>query len=212
MNQTSPSVPNNKAVTKLVHLVAVVLIVMHTQVKAQFNERAVADYYLQYTPLAAHVGLGLVGLEAAHEVPYRVAEAAVGMMAEMVVVNTLKYTVREERPDGTARNSFPSGHTATAFLGAELVRMEYGTLWGAGAYAVAAGVAALRVYHLRHYWWDTLGGAACGLVCAHVGQWVVQPLSLRLFARQSRPASSLTLVPLCDPATRTLGTALCIRF
>lgn len=29
------------------------------------------------------------------------------------------------RPDGSAKNYFPSGHTATAFMGAELLRKEY---------------------------------------------------------------------------------------
>ena len=34
-------------------------------------------------------------------------------------------TASVERPDGSSRNSFPSGHTATAFMGAEFFRKEY---------------------------------------------------------------------------------------
>lgn len=36
-------------------------------------------------------------------------------------VNTIKYTAQVDRPDKSARNSFPSGHTAVAFMGAEFL-------------------------------------------------------------------------------------------
>ena len=41
-------------------------------------------------------------------------------------VNSLKYTTRETRPDNTSNNSFPSGHTATAFMCATILHKEYG--------------------------------------------------------------------------------------
>ena len=40
-------------------------------------------------------------------------------------VNILKRTGNVERPDGSSTNSFPSGHTATAFMGAEFLYQEY---------------------------------------------------------------------------------------
>ena len=47
-----------------------------------------------------------------------------GLMA--IAVNSLKYTCRVRRPDGSSRNSFPSGHTATAFMTATMLHKEYG--------------------------------------------------------------------------------------
>ena len=96
-----------------------------------------------------------------------------------VLTNALKYTVCEMRPDGSARNSFPSGHSATAFMGAELVRLEYGGWAGAGSYSVASATAALRVYNNRHWFNDLLGGAAIGILSANVGYWLL-PLERRL--------------------------------
>lgn len=42
------------------------------------------------------------------------------------MVMGLKMSAKSERPDHSARNSFPSGHTATAFMGAQLLHNEYG--------------------------------------------------------------------------------------
>lgn len=185
--------------------------------RAQFNEHAVADYYLQYVPLAAGVGLGWTGVKAQDPGWDRILVAGMGFVAEGVMVNAIKYTVREERPDGSARNSFPSGHSATAFLGAEIVRREYGWGWGAGAYAVAGSVAALRVYHHRHYWWDTVAGAGCGILSANIGYWLLGPahktmrgIGLERSASSSGP--ELALAPMFDPCTGAVGPALALRF
>ena len=41
------------------------------------------------------------------------------------IVTELKIITKVERPDKSAKNSFPSGHTATAFWGAEFLWQEY---------------------------------------------------------------------------------------
>lgn len=136
-----------------------------------------ADDYLQYLPVVSTYGLSLLGAKARHSYLDRTFLIATSYLTMGVLVNGLKYTVREPRPTG-ARNSFPSGHTATAFMGAELVRMEYkdASVWyGVGAYVVATGVGVLRVWNERHWATDVLAGAgigifecACGLLAAAV--------------------------------------------
>lgn len=116
---------------------------------------------------------------------------AISWLSLGIMVNTIKYTVRDMRPDLSARNSFPSGHTATAFMGAELVRKEFGPWWGTGAYILAAGTGFLRIVHDRHWFNDVLGGAAVGILCANIGYWLL-PYERRLFP--CIPAS-LTVVP-----------------
>ena len=44
-----------------------------------------------------------------------------------IAVNSLKFSCNVMRPDGSTRNSFPSGHTATAFMTATMLHKEYGT-------------------------------------------------------------------------------------
>lgn len=203
---------------KTLVLSAALLLSSLTPLSAQFKETAVPDYYLQYVPCVAGVTLGLLGVggshiaeDGQHRTVDRLIVTGVGIIAETVIVNSLKYTVREERPDGSAHNSFPSGHTATAFLGAEIVRHEYGWGWGAAAYSVAASVAALRVYHDRHYWWDTVAGAGCGVLSAQIGYWTLKPVK-RLFGLSLPDESSMSMVPVADAFTGTYGLALALRF
>ena len=118
------------------------------------------DDGLQYVPAAAAVGLDFCGVEARHELRERIALTATAYAAMTAVTGGLKLTVSEQRPDGSDCHSFPSGHAARAFMGAELVRSEYGWQWGVGAYAFATGVAALRVAGDHHYLHDVAAGAA----------------------------------------------------
>jgi membrane-associated phospholipid phosphatase len=78
----------------------------------------------------------------------------------------LKYAVEEERPNGKD-GSFPSGHTAVTFAGAEFIRKQYGWGWGAPAYAAAGFVGWSRVATDDHWWHDVLAGAAIGVLSNH---------------------------------------------
>ena len=79
---------------------------------------------------------------------------------------SLKYAVAEQRPNG-GQHSFPSGHTASAFMGAEFIRKEYGWLWGAPAYAAAGYVGWSRVASHNHWPRDVYAGAAVGILSNH---------------------------------------------
>ncbi len=89
------------------------------------------------------------------------------------LVNGIKYTASEERPDGSTSNSFPSGHTATAFMAATILHKEYGltrSLWySVGGYTVATGIAAFRVMNNRHWVSDVLTGAGIGILSTELG-------------------------------------------
>ncbi len=177
-------------------------------VRSKFEEwrgdrRFHADDYIQYLPAACHLGLGLLGAPPQHPLRERVAAQATAWMAMCAMVNAIKYSVQERRPDGSARNSFPSGHTATAFMGAELVREEYGNWYGAGAYVVAGSIAFLRLYNDRHWLNDVVGGAGVGILAARIGYWLL-PVERRLF-RWDKHRDTAILVPACEPLSRTLS-------
>jgi len=139
------------------------------------------DEYFQYVPTASHILLGFIpGIKSRHNFRDRALAAITANILMAAMTNTMKYTIKEQRPDSHKRNSFPSGHTATAFTGAELMRIDYG--WGPGmaAYAVASTTAFLRVWNKRHWVGDVLAGAGIGILSAQAGYWML-PVWHRLF-------------------------------
>lgn len=80
-----------------------------------------------------------------------------------LVTNILKYSIREPRPNGSARNSFPSGHTTSAFAFASAVGAIHGWKWGMPAYMIAGFVGFSRINDNAHYLHDVLSGASIGL-------------------------------------------------
>ena len=140
------------------------------------DHRTKVDDHLQYVPLGAVYGLSLLGADAKHNYVDRTLELATAYLALGGIVNAIKYTVREPRPDGSANNSFPSGHTATTFMGAELVRIEYGNAspwYSVGAYTAAITVGVLRVYNNKHWFTDVFAGAGVGILSARIGYWML---------------------------------------
>ena len=170
------------------------------------------DDYLQYLPVVSYVGLGLAGAKAKHNFKEHLLVTATSYIAMGIMVNVVKYSVKELRPDGSAYNSFPSGHTATAFMGAELVRSEYGLGYGVAAYTVACGIGVLRLYNNRHWLSDVLAGAGIGILSARIGYWML-PVNRRLFGMERRrnPVAMAT-APFYDWQTHAVGGTLAFRF
>lgn len=76
-----------------------------------------ADDYVQYLPSVSYLGLGAAGIPARHGFTERAIVLGTSWLTMGILVNSVKYTVREKRPATSSRNSFPSGHTATASWG-----------------------------------------------------------------------------------------------
>ena len=95
-----------------------------------------------------------------------------------IYVQALKYTVQRERPDQSNHQSFPSGHSASAFATAGVLQRHYGWKVGVPATLAAAYVATSRVHDNRHYLSDVIFGAAMGIaaertVTLHAGRYGV---------------------------------------
>ena len=131
------------------------------------NFKTGIDDYLQFFGPAAVVGLKLGGYEGRSDWPRLLASAALsyGIMAGFV--NGIKYTAKEMRPDGSTANSWPSGHTATAFVGASLLHKEYGLTrspwFSVAGYGMATATGVMRVLNNRHWISDVMSGAAMGV-------------------------------------------------
>ena len=80
--------------------------------------------------------------------------------ATIATTYALKYTISEERPDGSNNQSFPSGHTASAFSGATFIHRRYGWKRAVIPYLLSGVVGYSRVDAKAHYIHDVLAGAA----------------------------------------------------
>ena len=82
------------------------------------------------------------------------------------LVQTVKFTVRRERPDESNNKSFPSGHSASAFATATVLHRHYGWKVGGPAYALGGYVALARMAWNRHHATDVVMGAGFGIASA----------------------------------------------
>lgn len=133
------------------------------------------DDWLQYSPAALSLSLDLFGVKGKHRYGEKVILLAMSWATMGIAVNAMKYSFRERRPDSNAMNSFPSGHTATAFMAAECLRKEFKDVspWiGIAGYTAATVTGCLRVYHNRHFVNDVVAGAAIGILSAKAAYWL----------------------------------------
>lgn len=181
------------------------------------NHKIHCDDYIQYLPTAAHLFLGFTRVAHQNSFLQRVAVDATSALSLAIMTNLVKYTFREKRPDSDARNSFPSGHTATAFMGAELMRIEYGPYWGIGGYCVATAVGVLRIYNDRHWLNDVIAGAGIGILSARIGYWLLPLYNkwwFRKTAADKKDSGSLSFsaFPEFDNYTRTFSINCILSF
>lgn len=170
-----------------------------------------ADDYIQYSTAVGYVGLGFIpGVKTRGDFRQRVMAGVTAYAVMAVAVNALKYSFKHPRPDTGTKNSFPSGHSATVFTGAELMRIEYGNYVGIAGYAVAVTVGALRIYNDRHWITDVLGGAAIGILSARIGYWLL-PFEQRLFKldKKKNNDKAIAILPILG---ETNGMAFSMQF
>lgn len=162
-----------------------------------------ADDYIQYLPAFAYIGLDGIGIEAEHTFRERLVAGTAAYVIMASVVNITKYSIHERRPDSSTRNSFPSGHAATAFTGAELVRMEYGWVAGVGAYTIASGVAFLRLYNDRHWLNDVVAGMGIGILSARLA-YILLPYCKKWLGWTDKKTITASIIPTCNLAQNTI--------
>lgn len=130
------------------------------------------DDYLQYAPAGLMIGLKACGYESSSSWGRMLASDAFSVAIMSAAVNGIKYSVGRLRPDGSRYNSFPSGHTATAFMTATMLYKEYGwkdPWFSIGGYTAAALTGVSRIMNNRHWMTDVMARAAVGIGSVHLG-------------------------------------------
>lgn len=168
------------------------------------------DDYMQYSLMVAVYGLNLAGVKGQHSFKDRTIILAMSYLTMGVLVNSMKYSFRERRPDKSSRNSFPSGHTATAFMGAEFLYQEYkdvSPVIAYAGYAVATATAYLRIYNDRHWINDVIAGACIGILSTKLS-YKLYPL---IFHKSDcQRSSNVAALPYYDG--RNLGLCMSVTF
>lgn len=162
------------------------------EIQENIDSRITLDDFTQYAPTAAAYGLKLCGINGRHGYGGLTVISGTAYALMGTAVYAMKNLTKVERPDGSARNSFPSGHTATAFMGAELLRREYWNVspWiGIAGYAVAAGTGFFRMYNNRHWLTDVIAGAGIGMLSVQAAYWLY-PVMSGIFRHQRNTGST----------------------
>jgi membrane-associated phospholipid phosphatase len=156
--------------------------------------RTSLDDYLQFSPAAATFGLKTAGVKSRHNLCDMTILYALSNLLETGIVHTLKSVSSRMRPDGSAHNSFPSGHTATAFVAAEFLHQEYRdeSIWiSVGGYAVATLTGCLRISNNRHWFSDVVAGAGIGILSVKAVYWAYPSLQKIWRKKDSKNMQSL---------------------
>jgi hypothetical protein len=125
------------------------------------------DDELQYAPVVLAYTLSVAGVKSKNSFFDRTAMYLISNSIMSFSVDYLKTKTSKLRPSGADRRSFPSGHTATAFVSAEFMRQELGDQspwYGYIGYSMATATGALRMMNNAHWLSDVLAGAGVGIL------------------------------------------------
>jgi len=146
------------------------------------------DNYLQFVPAVAVYGLNAIGIKGRNNFRDRTMIYLLSNTITNTAVYSIKKLSHQMRPDGSAYTSFPSGHTAEAFLSAEFLYQEYKDVspwYGVAGYAVAATTGYLRLYNNKHWLGDIVAGAGIGIASTKIVYWIYPRLQRLIFKNRT---------------------------
>ncbi len=167
---------------------------IRSEVLEDIDDKFTIDDFAQYAPAISVYALNLVGIEGKSNFRDRTVVLATSYLIMASTVSGLKKITKVERPDGSSNNSFPSGHTATAFAGAEFLHQEYGdqSIWySVAGYAVATGTGIFRIYNNKHWLTDVAAGAGIGILSTKIAYWVNPYLTKKIFGNNTENSTTM---------------------
>jgi len=133
------------------------------------------DNFTQFAPAALVYGLNAFGVEGMHNLRDRSIIYGTSMLITSAITIPLKNITKEERPDLSNNQSFPSGHTAIAFASAQFMYREYkdtNFLLSVSGYSLAVFTGVYRMLNNKHWFGDVVGGAGFGILSTELAYWL----------------------------------------
>lgn len=127
---------------------------------------------IQLTPGVAMLALKASGVESRSSWGRLLVSDALGGALMLGSVELMKYSIDETRPDGSNTHSYPSGHTAIAFMSATMLAREYGwksPWYTIGGYTIATATGVSRMINNKHWAGDVMTGAGIGILATQLG-------------------------------------------
>ena len=158
------------------------------------HRKSQLDNYLIFAPAATVYGLNALGIKGKNNFRDR---SMIYLMSNLIMSGTIfsvKKFSHEQRPDNSNYFSFPSGHTAASFAGAEFLRQEYKDVspwYGVAGYAMATTTAYLRMYNNKHWFSDVVAGAGIGIASTKLAYWLYPKIQHKLF--KDKPLKTIAM-------------------
>ncbi|WP_192085401.1 phosphatase PAP2 family protein [Algoriphagus sp. Y33] len=147
------------------------------------------DDFSQYSPFVSVYALNAMGIKGKNNFKDRTIILGTAYLIMGGTVSILKKTTKVTRPDGSSSTSFPSGHTATAFMAAEFLYQEYKdvSVWyGITGYVIAAGTGLFRIYNDKHWLTDVAAGAGIGILSTKIAYWIHPLIDKTIFKEKDK--------------------------
>ncbi|MDM8160081.1 phosphatase PAP2 family protein [Labilibaculum sp. K2S] len=179
------------------------------EVQENIDRRFSMDDFLQYAPAGVVYANNLLGVKGRHSFSNQLLIQGTSLFIMGAVVNSLKHAANVERPDHSGFTSFPSGHTAMAFVNAELLWQEYKdvSIWyGIAGYSIAASVGIFRVVNNKHWVTDVAAGAGIGILSTKISYLIYE----KILTRKKNRKQTALVMPFYN--TKQLGLSCSITF
>jgi membrane-associated phospholipid phosphatase len=172
-------------------------------------QRNYADFHtnlddcLWFLPAASVYGLNLAGVKGKNNFVDRSVIFVVSFTLTGLGSIFIKSATKVTRPDGSDDRSFPSSHTALAFVSATFLHEEFKdkSIWfSVAGYSLASATGVLRMMNNKHWMSDVFVGAGLGILTTKIVYWV-DPLLRK--GQNHRPGKqgidNLALLPYVSP-------------
>ena len=168
--------------------------IIKEEVNEDIDGKITIDDFSQFAPAITVYALNFGGIKGKNNFKDRSIILATSYLLMGSSVYALKNMTKVERPDKSAFNSFPSGHTANAFAGAEFLWQEYKNVsfwYGISGYLVATGTGMFRIYNDRHWLTDVVAGAGIGILSTKIAYWIFPYIDNHIFKSKKNVRSAM---------------------
>lgn len=161
------------------------------------------ENYLVFLPAVTVYGLNLAGVKGKNNFMDRSIALLVSVTLTGISSNFLKSATKVWRPNGSDDRSFPSSHTALAFVSATFLHEEFkhrSPWYSIAGYSIATATGVLRMMNDQHWLSDVLVGAGLGILTTKLVYWIDPLLRKRLNNSTGSQANDrLSFLPYVSP-------------